>query len=70
MYYIKGVDIFKIISSDVESMFDTSNYPKNHPKNHPSGIKARLNKKVIRMMKDECGGKQIVEFVGLQPKLY
>ena len=66
MYYIKGVDVFKLISSDVESMFDTSNYPKNHP----SGIKAGLNKKVIGMMKDECGGKQIEEFVGLRPKLY
>ena len=66
MYHIKGVDVFKIISSDVESMFDTSNYPKNHP----SGIKAGLNKKLIGMMKDECGGKQIVEFVGLRHKLY
>ena len=47
-------------------MFDTSNYPKDHP----SGIPIGLNKKVIGMMKDECGRKQIKEFVGLRSKLY
>ena len=47
-------------------MFDTSNYPKDHE----SGIKTGLNKKVIGMMKDECGGKQIEEFVGLRANLY
>ena len=50
----------------VEKRFDTSNYPPNHP----SGIPAGLNKKVIGMMKDECGGKQIEEFVGLRSKVY
>ena len=47
-------------------MFGTSNYPKKHS----SGIKTGVNKKVIGMMKDECGGKQIEEFVGLRSKLY
>ena len=47
-------------------MFDTSNYPKNHE----SGILTGKNKKVIGMMKDECGGKQITEWVGLRAKLY
>ena len=66
MYEIKTEDFYKDISPDVEKMFDTSNYPKEHE----SGIKTGLNKKVIGMMKDECGGKQIEEFVGLRAKLY
>ena len=66
MYEIKTQDFYKDISKDVEKMFDTSNYPKEHP----SGIKTGVNKKVIGMMKDECGGKQIEEFVGLRSKLY
>ena len=66
MYEIRTGDFYKDISPDVEKMFDTSNYPKEHE----SGIKTGLNKKVIGMMKDECGGKQIEEFVGLRAKLY
>ena len=50
----------------VEKMFDTSNYPKTHK----SGIPTGLNKKVIGMMKDECGGNQIEEFIGLRANLY
>ena len=66
MYEIKTKDFYKDISADVEKMFDTSNYPEKHP----SGIKTGVNKKVVGMIKDECGGKQIVEFVGLRPKSY
>ena len=47
-------------------MFDTSNYPKDHP----SGVTTGVNKMVIGMMKEEAGGKQISEFVGLRSKLY
>ena len=50
---------------DVESKFDTSDFPEDHP----SGIQ-RCNKKVIGMMKDEAAGKIIKEFVGLRAKLY
>lgn len=46
-------------------MFDTSNFEKNHP----SGIPL-MNKKVIGLMKDETGGKQIQEFICLKPKMY
>ena len=66
MYEIKTKDFYKDISNDVEEKFDTSNYPKEHP----SGIKTGVNKKVVGMIKDECGGKQIVIFVGLRSKLY
>ena len=65
-YETKTEDFYQDISSDVEEKFDTSNYAKNHP----SGIKTGCNKKVIGKMKDECGGKQISEFVGLRAKMY
>ena len=45
--------------------FDTS----DSLTNHPSEIKTGLNNKVLGMFKDEAGGKQIVEFVGLIAKL-
>ena len=47
------------------TLFDTSDYPTNHP----SEIKTGLNSKVLGMFKDEAGGKQFVEFVGLRAKL-
>ena len=66
VYEITTEDFYKDINGDVERKFDTSAYPKNHP----SGIKTGINKKVIGMMKDECSGEQISEFVGLRAKLY
>ena len=66
LYEIQTDDFYADISNDVESRFDTSEYPKDHP----SGIKTGINKKVIGMFKDEACGKQIVEFVGLRAKLY
>ena len=65
-YEIKTEDFYQDISSDVEEKFDTSNFAKNHP----SGIKTGCNKNVIGMMKDECGGEQILEFLGLRAKMY
>ena len=65
-YEIKTKDFYKDISDDVIEWFDTSNYEKNHPSEIPTG----MNKKVIGMMKDEAGGKQITEFVVLRSKLY
>jgi len=53
MYEIETEDFYKEISTDVKSMFDTSNYSKDHP----SGIKTDVNKKVIGKFKDEAGGK-------------
>ena len=57
-------DFYKDIANDVECKFDTSNYEVNRPL--PMG----KNKKVIGLMKDELGGKIIMEFVTLRPKTY
>jgi hypothetical protein len=65
-YEIKTEDLYKDISDDVHTHFDTSNFDKDHTSGIPTGV----NKKVIGMMKDEAGGKQISEFVGLRSKLY
>ena len=65
-YEIDTEDFYKDINPDVEGLFDTSNYPEDHE----SGIKVGINKKVPGMFKDEAGGKQILEFVGLRAKLY
>ena len=66
MYQIYTDDFYKDIYHDIETKFDTSDYPPNHP----SGILTGVNKKVIGMFKDEVAGKQITYFVGLRPKLY
>ena len=65
-YEIMTKDFYKDINPDIEKRFDTSDYPTNHP----SVIKTGLNSKVLEMFKDDAGGKQIVEFVGLRAKLY
>ena len=57
-------DFYEDIASDVENRFDTSNYEVKRPL--PMG----KNKKVIGLMKDELGGKIIMEFVTLRPKTY
>ena len=70
IYEIKTDDFYNDIAEDVESKFDTSEFDKNHPAINDFGFKVGVNKKVIGMFKDETGGKQIEEFVGLRSKLY
>ena len=65
-YEIETKDFYKDISQDVNDRFDTSNFPEDHP----SIIKVGVNKKVPGMFKDESGGRQITELVGLRPKSY
>ena len=70
---IKPNDFYKDIASDVENRFDTSNYEANT--SETSALARRplptgKNKKVIGLMKDELGGKIIMEFVTLRPKSY
>ena len=62
--YIKTDEIYIDIGEDVETRFETSNYELYRP------LPKRKNKKVIRLMKDELGGKIITKFVGLRAKTY
>ena len=65
-YEINTKDVYQDINPDIEKRFDTSDYQTDHP----SGIKTGLNSKVHGIFKDEAGGKQIFEFVGLRANLY
>ena len=56
--------MYRDITRDAETSFETSNYKLQRPL--PKG----KYKKVIGLMKDELGGKTMVEFVGLGAKTY
>ena len=62
--HTKTKDIYEDIADDVENRFDTSTYEVD--RSLPRG----MNKKVIGVMKDELGGKIMIEFVALRPKAY
>ena len=64
VYHVRTKDFFADIVDDVPARFDTSGYCPNRP------LPVGLNKKVIGLMKDELGGKIMIEFVPLRPKLY
>ena len=64
--YIKTEDFYKDIASDVERLFDTSNYDKKDEGPLPIG----KNKKVVGLFKDELGGKIVTEFSVLRAKVY
>ena len=61
---IKTEDFYKDIANDVEKRFDASNYEVDRP------FSIGKNKKVIGLMKDELGGRNITEFFTLRPKTY
>jgi hypothetical protein len=62
-YHIRKQNPYEIIKKNT-SLFDLSNYDKNHE------LYDKTNNKVIGKFKDETGGKQIIEFVGLKSKCY
>ena len=64
-YDIRTEDFYNDIRDDVPTWFDTSDYPSDHPAGLPI-----MNKKEIGFFKDENKSKQMIEFVGLRPKLY
>ena len=55
--YLKTNDIYKDVAEDVETRFDTSNYELDRPL--PKGKK----KKVIGLMKNELGGKVMINLL-------
>ena len=56
--------IFIKILHHLQKRFDTSNYECDRP------LPIGKNKKVTGLMKDELGGKIMIEFVALRPKIY
>ena len=59
-------EFFEDISNDVQRWFDTSNYDKNDKRR----LKIGINKKVIRMFKEELGGKTMKEVCAPRAKTY
>ena len=60
--HVKTYGIYKDIAKDVETRFDTSNFELDRP------LSKRKKKKVVRLMKDELGGKIMKKFVGIRAK--
>ena len=61
IYNIKTEDFYANIADDVPARFDTYGYCPNRP------LPVGLNKKVIRLTKDELGGAIMTEFMALRP---
>ena len=62
--YIKTEDIYNDIAEEVETRFGTSSYKLERP------LPNEKNKKVIKLMKDELGGKIMTKFIGIRAKTY
>ena len=62
--YRKTDDIFEYIVEDVKTRFDISNCKLDRP------LSSGKNNTVIRLMKDELGGKIMTNSVGLRAKTY
>ena len=61
---IKTEDFYEDIADDVKKRFDTPNYEVNRP------LPTEKDKKVIRLMEDEPGGKIMTEFAALRSTTY
>ena len=67
---IETNDFFADISGDVAEWFDTNEFAEDHPAVLGGLPIVKENKKKIGLMKDDCGGKIVTEWVALRPKLY
>lgn len=65
IYQIFTENYYEDIKPDLESYFDTSDYPINNVYGLP-----RINKKQLGFFKDENNGNIFKEFVGLRSKMY
>ena len=74
IYNIKTEDFYADITEDIPARFDTSGYIPDRPGTEGAGascpLHIGLNKKVVRLMKDELGGAIMTEFMAQRPKLY
>ena len=59
-------NFFEDISNDIEAWYDTSNYVENDKRPLSIG----KNKKVIRLFKNELGGRIMKEFCALRARTY
>ena len=66
VYEIETEDFYRDIAKDVKKRFDTSGYSKDD--NRPLLI--GKNRKVLGLMKDELGGKIMIDFAALRAKMY
>ena len=62
IYNIETEGFYTDIAEDVPARFNMSGYNPDRP------LPVGLNKKVIRLMKDELGGEIMTEFVTLRPR--
>ena len=60
---IEAEDVYKDFWND-KDIFDNSDYPESSP------YYCSVNKKIIGKFKDEACGILIIEFIGLQSKMY
>ncbi|XP_031784108.1 uncharacterized protein LOC116417093 [Nasonia vitripennis] len=64
IYAVKCDDFYEDMKKNIHK-FDTSDYPADNVFNMPC-----VNKKVVGLMKDECNGQILTEFVELRSKMY
>lgn len=65
IYQIFTVNFYEDIKPDLNTYFDTSDYPSDNIFGYPT-----INKKRLGFFKDENNGQIVKEFVGIRSKMY